>query len=230
MTLVFKRRLLNAILTVYLPTILILTICYATNFFKGFFFELSLLELRWVECLWFRAIVTVNLTSLLVLTTLFISVSSSLPQTAYVKMVGSICISRFVFSFPFIFVFLDLYSYLYHHDTRRLTSGWSLHNLFLGWRWRICIFCKKFACFYRCFFKLTLSTCEGKLKTWKKCMWTIMVTSTHQIDKSQLSVTIYGIFSLSKFHKTQVAWSLFMVVQLYYIIAGQPVVHQIDRR
>ena len=145
MTLVFKRRLLNAILTVYLPTILILTICYATNFFKGFFFELSLLELSWVECLWFRAIVTVNLTSLLVLTTLFISVSSSLPQTAYVKMVGSICISRFFFffSFLFIFVFLDLYSYLYHHDTRRLTSGWSLHNLFLGWRWRICIFCKK---------------------------------------------------------------------------------------
>ena len=35
----------------------------------------------------FRAIVTVNLTALLVLTTLFISVSNSLPQTAYVKMV-----------------------------------------------------------------------------------------------------------------------------------------------
>ena len=35
----------------------------------------------------FQAIVTVNLTSLLVLTTLFISVSGSLPQTAYVKMV-----------------------------------------------------------------------------------------------------------------------------------------------
>ena len=30
---------------------------------------------------------TVNLTSLLVLTTLFISVAGSLPQTAYVKMV-----------------------------------------------------------------------------------------------------------------------------------------------
>merc|ERR1719219_1087250 len=72
MTMVFKRRLLNAILTVYLPTILVLIIVYATNFFKDFFFE---------------AIVTVNLTSLLVLTTLFISVSSSLPQTAYVKMV-----------------------------------------------------------------------------------------------------------------------------------------------
>ena len=72
MTIVLKRRLLNAILTVYLPTVLVLIIVYATNFFQDFFFE---------------AIVTVNLTSLLVLTTLFISVSGSLPQTAYVKMV-----------------------------------------------------------------------------------------------------------------------------------------------
>ena len=63
---------MNAILTIYLPTILVLCIVYATNFFKEFFFE---------------AIVTVNLTALLVLTTLFISVSSALPSTAYVKMV-----------------------------------------------------------------------------------------------------------------------------------------------
>ena len=67
-----QRRINNAILTIYLPTILILTIVYATNFFKDFFFE---------------AVVTVNLTSLLVLTTLFISVSQSLPPTAYVKMI-----------------------------------------------------------------------------------------------------------------------------------------------
>ena len=81
MTVVLKRRILNAILTVYLPTgttctscsncellptVLVLIIVYATNFFKDFFFE---------------AIVTVNLTSLLVLTTLFISVSGALPQT-----------------------------------------------------------------------------------------------------------------------------------------------------
>ena len=44
---------------------------HATNFFKPFF----------------EAVVTVNLTSLLVLTTLFISVSKSLPPTAYVKMI-----------------------------------------------------------------------------------------------------------------------------------------------
>ena len=69
---VLKRRIINSILTIYLPTFLVLCIVYATNFFKDFFFE---------------AQVTVNLTSLLVLTTLFISVSSSLPATAYIKMV-----------------------------------------------------------------------------------------------------------------------------------------------
>ena len=63
---------MNAILTIYLPTVLLLSIVYATNFFKDFFFE---------------AVVTVNLTALLVLTTLFISVSGTLPTTAYVKLV-----------------------------------------------------------------------------------------------------------------------------------------------
>ena len=41
MTLVLRRRILNAILTVYLPTILVLIIVYATNFFKDFFFEVT---------------------------------------------------------------------------------------------------------------------------------------------------------------------------------------------
>ena len=44
MTLVLKRRILNAILTVYLPTILVLIIVYATNFFKDFFFELGVCQ------------------------------------------------------------------------------------------------------------------------------------------------------------------------------------------
>ena len=69
---VFGRRVLATILTTYLPTILLCFVCFSTNYFKAFFFE---------------AIVTVNLTSLLVLTTLFISVFNSLPTTAYVKMI-----------------------------------------------------------------------------------------------------------------------------------------------
>ena len=41
MVIVFRRRIMNAILTIYLPTILVLCIVYATNFFKEFFFEVS---------------------------------------------------------------------------------------------------------------------------------------------------------------------------------------------
>ena len=69
---IMKRKIINELLTTYLPTVFILCIVYATNFFKPFFFE---------------AVVTVNLTSQLVLTTLFISVSNSLPPTAYVKLI-----------------------------------------------------------------------------------------------------------------------------------------------
>ena len=69
---VLRRRIVNELLTTYLPSILVIVIVYSTNFFKEFFFE---------------AIVTVNLTSQLVLTTIFISVSGSLPKTAYVKMI-----------------------------------------------------------------------------------------------------------------------------------------------
>jgi len=68
--LVFGRRILSTFLTTYLPTFIICMVSFSTNYFKGFFFE---------------AIVTVNITSLLVLTTLFISVSESLPPTAYIK-------------------------------------------------------------------------------------------------------------------------------------------------
>ena len=72
MVIYLKRRVENELLTTYLPTLLILTIVYATNFFKPFFFE---------------AVISVNLTALLVLTTLFISVSGTLPTTAYIKMI-----------------------------------------------------------------------------------------------------------------------------------------------
>ena len=68
---VFGRRILGTFLTTYLPTFTLCLVAFSTNYFKSFFFE---------------AIVTVNLTALLVLTTLFISVSNSLPKTAYVKM------------------------------------------------------------------------------------------------------------------------------------------------
>ena len=101
MVIILKRRIMSELLTTYLPTILILIIVYTTNFFKSFFFEVSSLSLSlslslsqlmkgkdtWCMCIIVRvsccyinysllkAVVTVNLTALLVLTTLFISVS-----------------------------------------------------------------------------------------------------------------------------------------------------------
>ena len=57
MEIVFKRRLTNELLTTYLPSFLLLLMSYATTFFKDFYFE---------------AAVTVNLSILLVTTTLFI--------------------------------------------------------------------------------------------------------------------------------------------------------------
>ena len=73
MVIILKRRLINELMTTYLPTVLILTIVYATNFFKPFFFE---------------AVVTVNLTALLVLTTLFISVSGKIGYYSNVETNG----------------------------------------------------------------------------------------------------------------------------------------------
>ena len=57
MEIVFKRRLTNELLTTYLPSFLLLLITYSTTFFKPFYFEAAL---------------TVNLTVMLVITTLFI--------------------------------------------------------------------------------------------------------------------------------------------------------------
>ena len=54
---VFKICLTNELLTTYLPSFLLLLMAYATTFFKEFYFE---------------AAVTVNLSILLVTTTLFV--------------------------------------------------------------------------------------------------------------------------------------------------------------
>ena len=69
MEIVFKRRLTNELLTTFLPSFLLLLITYATTYFKPFFFEAAL---------------TVNLTVMLVITTLFIRFISVLNRTVYI--------------------------------------------------------------------------------------------------------------------------------------------------
>ena len=66
------RRLLSIILTIFIPTVILNLVGHASNYFKEFFFE---------------AVISLNVTVMLVLTTMFISVSNNLPKTAYIKMI-----------------------------------------------------------------------------------------------------------------------------------------------
>ena len=72
MKIVMKRKITSEMMTTYFPTLLLTMITFATTFFKPFFFEAAL---------------TVNLTNMLVMTTIFISVMEKLPLTSYPKMI-----------------------------------------------------------------------------------------------------------------------------------------------
>ena len=60
-----KRKIMSEMMTTYFPSLLLMMITFATTFFKSFFFEAAL---------------SVNLTTMLVMTTIFISKMEGLPQ------------------------------------------------------------------------------------------------------------------------------------------------------
>ena len=72
MTIRMKRKILSEMMTTYFPSLLLMLITYATTFFKPFFFEAAL---------------SVNLTTMLVMTNIFISKMESLPNTSDIKMI-----------------------------------------------------------------------------------------------------------------------------------------------
>ena len=72
MTIVRRRKIMSEMMGTYLPSILLMMITFATTFFKPYFFEAAL---------------TVNLTNMLVMTTIFTSVMEKLPLTSYPKMI-----------------------------------------------------------------------------------------------------------------------------------------------
>ena len=69
---VMKRKFVSEIMTTYFPSFLLLAITFTTTFFKPFFFEAAL---------------SVNLTTMLVMTTIFISKMEGLPSTSDIKMI-----------------------------------------------------------------------------------------------------------------------------------------------
>ena len=72
MKITMKRKIMSEMMTTYFPSLLLMMITYATTFFKPFFFEAAL---------------SVNLTTMLVMTTIFISKMESLPPTSATKMI-----------------------------------------------------------------------------------------------------------------------------------------------
>ena len=72
MTITLKRKIMSEMMTTYFPSLLLMMITYATTFFKPFFFEAAL---------------SVNLTTMLVMTTIFISKMEGLPPTSDTKMI-----------------------------------------------------------------------------------------------------------------------------------------------
>ena len=70
MTVVLKRKISKEILTTYVPTALLMMITVATVFFKPQYFEAAL---------------GTNLTTMLMMTTIFMTVMAELPSTAYIK-------------------------------------------------------------------------------------------------------------------------------------------------
>ena len=67
-----KRKVMNELLTTFLPSILLMIITFATTFFKPFFFEAAL---------------SVNLTTMLMMTTISIGKMQMLPTAAYIRMI-----------------------------------------------------------------------------------------------------------------------------------------------
>ena len=101
-SIILGRKLLGNILTVFTPTILLNLIGHSTNYYKDFFFE---------------AVVSVNLTVMLVLVTMFISVVESLPKTSYIKMIDIWLIFNLVL--PFVEVLLHTFMESLNSDEDR---------------------------------------------------------------------------------------------------------------
>ena len=72
MFITMRRKLTSELMTTYFPTLLLTAITFATTFFKPFFFEAAL---------------SVNLTTMLLMTTIFMSKMEGLPPTSDIKMI-----------------------------------------------------------------------------------------------------------------------------------------------
>ena len=110
MVIYLKRKIQMELLTTYFPTLLLLTISYATTFFKPAYFEASL---------------SVNLTIMLVMTTIFTTKIAELPPTSDMKMLDIWLIFCLIVPFAFVIIQTAIEN---HRDTHtgRPVSAWTV--------------------------------------------------------------------------------------------------------
>ena len=105
-----KRKIQTELLTTYLPTLLLLSITYATTFFKPIYFEASL---------------TVNLTIMLVMTTIFTSKIEELPPTSDTKMIDIWLIFCLLVPFSFTLVQTAIECYREENE-KKPQEAWAM--------------------------------------------------------------------------------------------------------
>ena len=106
-----KRKIQTELLTTFVPTLLLLMIAYSTHFFKAAYFEAS---------------VTVNLTIMLVMTTIFMTKIQELPPTSDTKMIDIWLI--FCLLVPFAFALVQTAIEFYREDEMadaKRSEAWS---------------------------------------------------------------------------------------------------------
>ena len=109
MVISLKRKIQTEMLTTYLPTVLLLITTYTTTFFKPIYFEASL---------------TVNLTIMLVMTTIFTSKIAELPPTSDTKMIDIWLI--FCLLVPFSFALIQTAIQWYRDEESEIQEeAWS---------------------------------------------------------------------------------------------------------
>ena len=106
-----KRKIQTELLTTFVPTLLLLMIGYSTHFFKAAYFEAS---------------VTVNLTIMLVMTTIFMTKIQELPPTSDTKMIDIWLIFCLLVPFAFALVQTAIESFREEEmaDAKKL-EAWS---------------------------------------------------------------------------------------------------------
>ena len=121
---ILGRQIGSIFLSTYLPTILMNSINQATNYFQG-------------EDL-FGDIIAINLTCMMVLSALYISVSSNLPATASIKYIEIWLLFNLIY--PFLIVLAQTFLHLEKNKQKNKKENIQIQKSISSQTWATCIY------------------------------------------------------------------------------------------